>query len=610
MRAATWLVLCALTFPAAAQKPPRADCTFDPATYRTAGQIRADVSRLAERIAPNASGGKRRAAGPPWGNFPTNRNVIDVELFTKMKKAGINPALASSDTEFLRRITIDLAGRIPTRDEVHAFLADASPDKRDKAIDRLIASDDFTDRWTLWFGDLVQNVLSASGVGQGTFRGRTPYYNWIKQHIAANTPYDAMVRELLTSSGNYRTGNGAANYFVRLIQENGPIQDTFDNVATQSGQQFLAVPMNCVSCHDGAGHLEQVNLGMSRVKRRQLWGNAAFFSRVTATIQQNGETFDFIVSESPRGEYLLDTDSGNKSPRLPREGEPEVVEPQYLDGSKPTPGENRREAYARMLTADRQFARAAVNYIWKELFGLGIVEPVDSFDLARLAPPDGIQAQPSHPALLEQLTQSFIDSGYDLRALIRLMAVSNAYQLSGRYPGEWKEMYTPFFARHYPRRMMAEVVHDAIYQASELAFSARLTDHGEIKKAVATPDPLALIFNGIAAGQFLSDFGQGNRDTEARTSEPSLLQVLTMLNDIAVNRAARRQLNAYVGKVLKETRDPGVITDRLYVNTLSRHPTAEELAIATAFLTEDSNLDVRAEDLQFVLFNKLEFLFY
>lgn len=609
MRAITYLAVCALTVSAAAE-PPRADCTFNPATYRDARAIRAEASRLAERIAPNASGGgKRRAVSPPWANYPENRNFIDVEIFAKMKKAGVNSSLRSSDTEFLRRITIDLAGRIPTRDEVHAFLADTGSDKRERAIDRLMGSDDFTDRWTLWFGDLVQNVLSASAVGQGTFRGRTPYYNWIKKNIAENRPYDAMVREALAGTGNYRTGDGTANYFARLVQGNGPPQDTFDNLATQSAQQFLAVPMMCVSCHDGAGHLELVNMGMSRVKRRQLWGIAAFFARTNVTFGAPPE-FDMIVADGPRGEYLLDTDSGNKSARIPKEGESATVEPQYLDGGKPAAGESRRAAYGRMLTADRQFARAAVNYIWKELFGLGIVEPADSFDLARLTPPAGIEAQPTHPALLEQLTDEFINGGFNLRALIRTMVNSNAYQLSGRYPGEWKETYTPLFARHYPRRMMAEVLHDALYQVSEQEFKAVITEHGLIRKAVATPDPLSLVFNGIPAGQFLGDFGQGNRDTEARTAEPSLLQTLTMLNDALVIRASRRQLGTYVSKVLRETRDPNEITERLYVQTLSRRPTEEELAIARAYLTADDKLDDRAEDLQFVLFNKLEFLFY
>jgi len=135
---------------------------------------------------------------PPPIVYPSSRNFIDTEIFGKMKLARIAPASMSSDTEFLRRVTIDLAGRIPTANEVNAFLGDTSADKRDRLIDTLLASDDFNDRWTLWFGDLVQNIYDASSVGQGVLTGRSPYYHWIRDAIAGHKAYDAMVRELLT----------------------------------------------------------------------------------------------------------------------------------------------------------------------------------------------------------------------------------------------------------------------------------------------------------------------------------------------------------------------------------------------------------------------------
>jgi Protein of unknown function (DUF1553)/Protein of unknown function (DUF1549) len=571
-----------------------ADCTYDRAAHRDGNQIRAEVSRLA------AAGGKRRSVLPGIGQFSANRNYIDDEIFATMKRAAVYPAALSSDSEFLRRVTIDLAGRIPTSCEILAFLDDASPDKRDRAIDRLIASNDFNDRWTLWFGDLVQNVTSASDVGQGVFQGRTPYYKWIREQVAARKPYDAMVRELLTSRGEQLT-TPAANYFVRLLQENGPPQDTFDNVATQSGAQFLALPMNCVSCHDGRGHLEQLNFGMSSVTRRQLWGMSAFFSRIHVEYVKKTETTgSFVVSEKESGEYTLTTSDGNKSPRQPRQGESDVIAPRYLDGREPAPGEDRRTAYARFLTTDRQFARAAVNYLWKELFGLGIVEPSNSFDLARLA------AQATHPELLEKLTDDFIESGYDLRSLIRRIAQSNAYQLSGRHPG-WQERYTPYFARHYPRRMMAEVLLDSIYIATGRSFSANEVLHGPITKAVAAPDPLALLWSGFPQGRFLLDFGQGDRDSIARSTDPSLVQNLTLLNDPLVLNGLRA--GSHVQKLVATTGDLNAIVDALWIASLSRPATASERDTAVAYLNEGPLLE-RAQDLQFVLLNKLEFLFY
>lgn len=573
-----------------------AACPYDPQQFRSAREIRAEVSRLAETVAPS---GRRRAAAPPQIAYPPARNFIDTEIFAKMKSAAIRPAPLSSDSEFLRRVTIDLAGRIPRPDEVRAFLADTSADKRDRAIDRLLASDDFNDRWTLWFGDLVQNVYTATDVGQGVLNGRTPYYKWIRDSIAAHKPYDAMVRELLTSSGE-QTASPAANYFVRIFQENGPPQDTFDNVATQAGQQFLAEPMNCVSCHDGFGHLELLNKRMSHVKRRQLWGLAAFFSRIRIDLVKQGQMASYVVSESAGGDYRLDTTTGNKSPRQPAAGGSDVVEPQYLDGSKPADGEERRAAFARMLTADPQFARAAVNDLWKELFGLGIVEPANNFDLAN-------DAQATHPALLNELATSFAQNGFDLRALLRLIAQSNAYQLSGRYDGEWNEALTPYFARHYPHRMMAEVALDAMYAATGRTMSCTVTLHGVVTKAVATPDPLALVNNGWAQGSFLVDFGEGDRDSNARSADPSLLQVLEMLNDRQILDGLAA--GTLVSSLIAKNNGLDDVVDQLYVAALSRPPTDAERAIAVDYL-KGGPLSERAPDLQFVLLNKLEFLFY
>src|SRR5689334_13339742 len=260
---------------------------------------------MAETVAPSRHRGVAPPSAPPIV-YPASRNFIDTEIFGKMKSARIKPAPMSSDPEFLRRVTIDLAGRIPTPDEVSAFLADTGADKRDRLIDTLLASNDYNDRWTLWFGDLVQNIYTAASVGQGVLNGRSPYYFWIHDSISAHKGYDAMVRDLLTSSGD-QLASPAANYFVRLYQENGPPQDTFDNVATQSGTQFLGLPMMCVSCHDGIGHLELLNKGMASVKRRQLWGMAAFFSRTSVTFQRIGQGGDFVVSESSDGEYRLNT---------------------------------------------------------------------------------------------------------------------------------------------------------------------------------------------------------------------------------------------------------------------------------------------------------------
>jgi hypothetical protein len=602
MRAATRVALALLAVALPIGAAEHADCTFDPTVHRDAQSIRAEVSRIAELAAPSTS--KRRSVGVPSIAYYEPRNFIDFHILDTLRRDKVAPAKRSSDSEFLRRVSIDIAGRIPTADEARAFLADTSADKRDRAIDRLLASDEFNDRWTVWFGDLVQNVTVANAIGQGVgTAGAAIYTKWIRKSFADRKPYDAMVREVLTGSGD-PNGFGQANWGYRLRQANGPIQDTFDNAATQSGAQFLGMQLNCVSCHNGAGHLELVNTTLSHLQRRQLWEMAAFFSKTS---------FNRVITEPSifTGGYILNTTTGNKSARQPREGESDVVEPRYLTGGTPGDGELRRTAYARYLTADRQFARTAVNRIWKELFGLGIVEPVDGFDLERL------DEKATHPKLLEDLTDAFIAGGYDVRTLIRTMAQSNTYQLSSRYEtATWKETFTPYFARHYPRRMMAEALFDSINQATNTRFDVcgvssivcSLPGAVHYTKAMALPDTYFLLFTGPNYWQFLADFGQGDRDISERTTAPSLAQSMGMMNDMIVLRGVRRSGGTTVAAILAETRDPGAITEKLYLATLSRYPTEGERALATQYL-RGGTVEDRVEDLQYVLLNKIEFLF-
>ena len=171
------------------------------------------------------------------------------------------------------------------------------------------------------------------------------------------------------------------------------------------------------------------------------------------------------------------------------------VAPVYMfTGEAPRPGEPRRAAYARILTSDRQFARATVNYLWKEMFGIGIVEPVNAFDLARLDPnklPSGQTLQPTNSKLLEDLTDNFIASGYNLRTFLRTMAISNSYQLASKYtPGTWNESWTTYFARHYPRRLSAEMLLDAVTKSTNVPATLQVQGIGALAKAMALPDTI------------------------------------------------------------------------------------------------------------------------
>lgn len=577
------------------------------------------ASTNAEKVAPTStSGGRYRSVTIPVAPKLPVVNFIDSDLFNAMTAAGITPTSISSDEEFLRRVTLDLTGQIPDSNTVVAFLADQSPDKRTKKIDQLLASDAFADRWTMWFGDLVQNVQVSSNARE-YYLGRNALYQWTKDSIKSGKPYDAMVRELISGKGS-SFSNGPSNFWVRQIQPNGPIQDTYDNLAAASGDKFLGMPLLCLSCHSGPGHLELVNQSLKTRQRSEFWGMSAFFSRGRATgskytdpANPNANLTQYDVQEAAAGAYNLNTTSGNKTPRQAAQGQSAQVQPAYMfTGEGPRQGEGWRDAFGRILTSDRQFARATVNYLWKEMFGIAIVEPTDAFDLSRLDPaklPPGVTLQPTNARLLEDLTNAFIASGYDLRSIIRTMAVSSSYQLSSRYTaGAWNEAWTTYFPRHYPHRLMAEEVLDAVAQATSVPVPLTATGIGSVARAMQMPDPTEP-GSRTTTGALLDEFGRGNRDDALRKSDGSITQALSMMNNtIVTTRVKRTTANSTVSKLLASTTDPAVVADQLYLATLSRYPTQQEKATAVNYL-KSGTLQTKAEDLQFALMNQLEFLF-
>jgi hypothetical protein len=578
-----------------------------------------DASVRAETVAPSAgtnavSTSKHRAVRPP----KAYTNPIDVAVFAKMSKDGIAPTTRSSDAEFLRRVTLDLTGQLPDPATVTAFLADATPDKRTRTIDGLLASDAFNDRWTMWFGDLVQNVQVATN-SREYYVGRNTYYSWIRSSIQQGKPYDQMVREVIGAQGDsFAAGN--ANYVVRQLQPNGPPQDTYDNLAAHAGEKFLGMPFLCISCHNGVAHLEPVNTYLAKKTRLDFWKAAAFFAKTTArptlTPEYGNNVRKFLVSDNPLvNGYTLNTKGGNKSDRVPPVGQGNTVTPAFLfTAEQPRVGEPWRDAYGRMLTADPQFARATVNYLWKEMFGLGIVEPDNNIDPYRLDPNSlaaGQTVQPINPELLVALTTNFQQGGYSLRSILRLMVTSDTYQLSSRYTaGVWNEAWTTYFARHYPRRLTAEEIADAVAKATSVPMTMNVTGMGTMSKAMSLPDPTEPGARS-AMGLFLNSFGRGNRDDVMRSEDSSITQALSMMNDSTVTSRIKQGANggnSTVGKALKASTDPATIADTLYMATLSRHPTAAESAAAVTYL-KSGTLSQKTEDLQYVLLNQLEFLF-
>lgn len=612
-----WIAV-AVVAPALLLGAEKDTCPYGPFDLRSPREQQAtlnhQLSVTAEAVAPS---GRHRAVGPPAGGatYPASVNYIDTEIFGLMKTAGIQPAAISSDEEFLRRVTIDLTGQIPDAATVQAFVADKAADKRTKTIDGLLASDAFVDRWTLWFGDLVQNVQVSSNSREFP-AGRNAFYTYIHDSIKANKPYDQMVREILGASGD-SYASGPPNFWVRQIQPNSPAQDTYDNLAAESGSMFLGMPMQCISCHNGLKHLESVNVYLKSHSRPEFWSNAAFFSRGRATRAyadpNNKNVFSWLLTDAQTGAYSLNTTTGNKSQRCGICPTTETVNPAFfMTGEAPRAGEPWRNAYGRILTAHPQFAIATVNYLWKELFALGIVEPANNIDPARLDPnnlPAGQTLQPNHPNLLTLLANDFTTGHYDIKSLLRTMVLSNAYQLSSKYTASaWNETWTPYYARHIPRRLMAESLLDAVAKATSVPITYAISGAGTTTSAMKLPDTLEVRNN--VYGRFMDEFGRGNRDDQPRANDSSIAQALSLMNDntVVVNRVRRATANSTVAKALAASTDPNVITDQLYLTTLSRYPSATEKQQAVAYL-KSGTLATKTEDLQWVLLNSLEFLF-
>jgi hypothetical protein len=276
---------------------------------------------------------------------------------------------------------------------------------------------------------------------------------------------------------------------------------------------------------------------------------------------------------------------------------------------------NWRAAFAQSLVGDPLFARNLVNRLWKQMFNLGLIDPVDTIDPARLdpasPPPAPWTIQPTHPELLDKLANEFINQGYQIRPILRLLAESSAYQLSSHYEADWTPEYIPLFARHYPRRMEGEEVHDAIVKATAIlpAYTVQFWDN-KVAWAMQLPEPVEPRSDGTA-NNFVNNFFRGNRDNQQRSQSGSIQQQLYLMNDSFVtNRikvASSPKLKALAGMA-----DNAALVDELFLTFLSRYPSAFERPKAIAFLSKASTAALKntaVEDLAWVAINKVDFLF-
>jgi uncharacterized protein DUF1549/uncharacterized protein DUF1553 len=556
-------------------------------------------------------------ARPPRVSVSLNRNnLIDDILFGRMEADGIPPADLSTDGEFLRRVSLDLTGRIPQPEDAAAFLADTDPAKRSRLIDQLLASDAYADQWTFYFMDRFQAGEQFSLIG---VPGNRVFYRFVRDFVRGDRSYRDFARDVITARGdNY---SAPVQFLLRTWIRDGAPQDTWDAMADAVTTQFLGVTTQCISCHNGRRYLEKVNVYLSTKLRSDFWRLAAFFARtavqeVNTDAQIGGAISTAWLLDRTTGQYNGFVSAQNPGIRPPRPAS--SYSPANLFNAEEPASEKWRQEFARMVTSDRQFARAAVNYLWAAMFGYGIVDPPNGWDFARTDPsqplPDGWPAQNSQPELLEALAQSYIDSGYSNKALLRLIANSTVYQLSSQYSGQWQPAFARYFARRIPRRLTAEQIFDSVTRATQtetpmylqgfdrfVYYSNQLPDVAEPRSDGRSLNFLSLLGRGVWFG------------SPARTTRPSLLGTLFMMNsssvmnrtvagnsggNIALNRAARlASLNIGDEELVRQ----------LFLATLVRYPTSQE--VATAIAAKGPSRISWIINLNWALLNRLEFLF-
>jgi hypothetical protein len=481
---------------------------------------------------------------------------IDEALAKRWKDEGVTPASPASDAEFLRRASLDLSGIIPTVHDVRQFLADRSPDKRAKLIERLLAkpthATHLANHW--------RKVMLPADANVAQFGGDAGFYGWLRGQFADNVPYDKMVTELLVATGNAQTPGPALFYTALQLKP--------EELAASTSKIFLGVQIQCAQCH---------NHPFDQWTRKDFWGYAAFFARLQ---RPQGQQFAFQVNDVDAGEVKIPETE-------------EVVLPKFLSGTEsPDSGEQRRRVrLAVWLTSGENpyFAKAAVNRLWAMMFGRGIVNPVDDL---------GDHNEPSHPQLLEDLAKYLVDTGFDVRNFLRMLAATKAYQLSSESAADAADR-PELFARMAIKTLTPEQLYDCLTEAMR----KRETTNQFGGQTVG--------FRGFDQGRqsFLSKFGTGGQSISEY--EAGIPQALTLMN----GRLVRDATDIGNSDILASLDAPFFAgeadrVETLFLSTLSRFPSEQERDKFVTYAERRANEGQRRKalsDILWALLNSAEF---
>jgi hypothetical protein len=506
-------------------------------------------------------------------------NVIDEKMHQQWQELGLRPSPRTTDSEFLRRAFVCTIGTLPTAEEVDEFLADESDSKREQWIDRLLDRPEFVDYWTYRWSDVL--MLNSTLINPEAVKA---YYDWLRGQIVRNRPWDELVREILTARGE-SLENGATNFFA--------INQDPENMTENACQAFLGLSIGCAKCH---------NHPLEKWTNDQYYAMANMFARVRAKgwggDVRNG-TADRTLVILDRGD-LIQPSTGKPQPPAPLDAPP-------LDPDDPT---DRRLALADWMTAPENpyFTRAVVNRIWAAFFGMGIVHAVDDLRTSNPA---------SNPELMEALCRELQARDYDLKSLMRLILNSETFQRSSQsLPGN--EADRRFFSHYFPRRMMAEVLHDAVVQVAGApsAFTKTELPGADIKDTKFYPQGTRAIqlYDSAVVNSFLKTFGRNQRRITCeceRSDEPSIVQVLHINNGDTLNQKLAMPGSHVEAWMKRFAGDDRGLIRHAFLTALSREPTAGEIEGFAEEIgqAEEGERRIVVEDLLWSLMSSREFLF-
>jgi hypothetical protein len=561
--------------------------------------------------------------------YSAKNNEIDEHVFARLKSLHIPPSPLCDDATFARRAFLDTIGTMPAPAEIRAFLADSRPDKRARLVDDLLQRPEFADFWALQLSDLLQNRRERDHDCRGS-KGTRAMYEWLRQQMAVNRPWNALARDVLTATGD-AVHVPQVGYFIVLMGEKQNVEES--DVTDSVAQAFLGSRLGCARCH---------NHPLEKYTQDDYYHFAAFFSRTSlrrsneigkgapAVLAMNRDAANTLRSIDDLAKKIADAqdvvlaakgadlskpekeleallkreqdlysnlDGARKRPAQvtqPRTGKP--MNPQPLDRSiaEIAPGQDAREALADWITdpKNESFSAAMCNRLWKHFMSVGLVEPVD--DMRSSNPP-------SNPALLHALSTEFVSHGYDLKHIMRLILNSRTYELSSDSTPE-NEQEHHYFSHYYARRLPAEVMSDAISSATGVPDT--FPGYAVGVRAIQLAEP------GVSS-YFLSLFGRSERITACaceRNGEITLPQLLHLNNgDDVLDRI--RSADGRVAGILKETKDDKRATEEVFLATFGRLPgESERAAVNKALAAGDPRGDVY-RDLIWALLNSKEFAF-